>query len=320
MSAKIKIKVLPPYEELQGLLLRILPEKYEIEITDDNYDLIIGSTQTPKEYLKYEGIKLFYTGENIVPDFNLYDYAIGFDYIDFGDRYLRLPLYCLYPEFDGLINQVHQNSDETRLNRKFCSMVVSNGTYTSPIRKEFFEELSKYKKVDSAGRYLNNMGGKFLKDKQAFISQYKFNIAFENSSVPGYTTEKIMHAMAADTLPVYWGNPLVCRDFNPQSFVNLQDFKSIKECVDYIVYLDQNDEKYLEVLQQDKFNPIDNYKDYKERIWTFIDHILSQENASRLSPFGRQAIYRKEQIDRAVFLKKYYVFKSKIYKWLHHSS
>jgi hypothetical protein len=331
MKRKLVIKALPPYDEVHGLLNCVLPELFDVEISNKRYDLVIGSTKTPIEYLNCEGVKLFYTGENIVPDFNLYDYAIGFDYLDFGDRYLRLPLYCLYPEFDALIEQPFQNSDEDRVNRKFCSMVVSNAHWSSPIRKEFFEELSKYKRVDSAGRYLNNMGGSYLEDKQAFISQYKFNIAFENSSVPGYTTEKIMHAMAANTLPIYWGNPLVGRDFNPKSFVNLLDFKSLKECVDYIVFLDQHDEKYLEMLHVDRFNLQGNYKDYKERIRCFFNHILTQEDASRLSPYGRQAIYRKEQMDKAVyyskihavgstfFVKRCNALKSMVYKWLHHS-
>ena len=331
MKRKLIIKVLPPYDEVHGLLSCVLPELFDVEISDKSYDLVIGSTKTPIEDLNCEGIKLFYTGENIVPDFNFYDYAIGFDYLIFGDRYLRLPLYCLYPEFEGLISQPFWNSDENKLNRKFCSMVVSNNNYASPLRKEFFEELSKYKRVDSAGKYLNNMGGGYLEDKQTFISQYKFNIAFENSSVPGYTTEKIMHAMAADTLPIYWGNPLVGKDFNPRSFVNLQDFKSIKECVDYIVFLDQNDEAYLEILHEDKFNPEGNYKDYKERIRTFFEHILSEEHASRLSPYGRQAIYRQEQIDKTVFYSKLHAIgsnfflkrcnslKSVVYRWLHRS-
>lgn len=328
MKAKLKIWVLPPYECRMDLIYRILPERYDIEITHDEYNIIIANAQTPIDNLKCDGVKLLYTEENIVPDFNFFDYAIGFDYLEFGDRYLRLPLYCLYPEFDELITQRYHNSDENRLNRNFCSMVVSNGHCASPIRKDFFDELSKYKRVDSAGKYLNNMGGGYLEDKQAFISKYKFNIAFENSSVSGYTTEKIVQAMAADTLPIYWGNPLVKKDFNPKSYVNLQDFRSIKECVDYIVYLDQNDEEYLEVLKHDKFNKEDNYKDYKERLWSFVDNILSQDNASRISPYGWQAIYRKKltensdfykkyhTINSDAFLKRYYAFKTFVYKLL----
>ncbi|CAJ99309.1 alpha (1,3)-fucosyltransferase fragment 2 [Helicobacter acinonychis str. Sheeba] len=36
---------------------------------------------------------MYYTGENEVPNFNLFDYAIGFDGLDFKERYLRMPLY-----------------------------------------------------------------------------------------------------------------------------------------------------------------------------------------------------------------------------------
>lgn len=312
-------------------ICEILSERYNVEMTDVDPDIVIGNTLTSIDKIPQKGIKVLHAVENCVPDFNLYDYAIGYDYLSFGDRYMRLPLYCLYPEFDTLFNNEANRDDPSLLNRKFCSMVVSNCFCASPIRKRFFEELSKYKKVDSAGKYLNNIGGGYLEDKQSFISQYKFNIAFENSSVPGYTTEKLMQAMSADSLPIYWGNPLVHKDFNPKAFVNLQDFKSIKECVDYIVYLDQNDEKYLEVLRQDKFNADENYTDYKERIWAFFDNIISKENASRLSSYGWQAMYRKKLVDMDTcyskfhtiesdaFLKRYYAFKSMIYKWVHGS-
>ena len=42
-----------------------------------------------------------------------------------------------------------------------------------------------------------------------------FTIAFKNDSYPGYTTEKIYEPMYVNSLPIYSGNPLVYRDFNP---------------------------------------------------------------------------------------------------------
>ena len=78
--------------------------------------------------------------------------------------------------------------------QKFCSMVVSNAQVSNPIRERFFRLLSEYKQVDSGGRLWNNVGGP-VADKQKFIGGYKFNIAFENSAVLGYTTEKIMDAI-----------------------------------------------------------------------------------------------------------------------------
>lgn len=41
-------------------------------------------------------IRIFYPPpENLVPDFNICDYAIGFHYLDFEDHYFRFPLYLV---------------------------------------------------------------------------------------------------------------------------------------------------------------------------------------------------------------------------------
>ena len=71
--------------------------------------------------------------------------------------------------------------------------------------------------------YLNNVGGP-VKNKIDFIMDHKFTIAFENSSYPGYTTEKIFEPMLVNSIPLYWGNPLVDRDFNTKSFLNFHDY------------------------------------------------------------------------------------------------
>lgn len=40
-------------------------------------------------------------GENITPDLNIFDYAIAFNWMIFGDRYFRLPFYRLYINEDN---------------------------------------------------------------------------------------------------------------------------------------------------------------------------------------------------------------------------
>jgi hypothetical protein len=123
--------------------------------------------------------------------------------------------------------------DDGYLDRPFCSMVVSNNWNCDPTRLNFYADLSQYKSVASGGRYANNVGGA-VKDKLAFVSQYKFNIAFENSSAVGYTTEKLLDALYASTVPIYWGNPKVDMDVNPKSFINIQDFSSSKKAIEFI--------------------------------------------------------------------------------------
>lgn len=286
-----------PLMRTQQRLLDIIRERFDVQLVDKNPDYVIGSAFTTFEIMKYPyAVKIMFTGENITPDFNLYDYAIGFDNLTFGDRYLRLPLYCFYPDFESLSNGECLPLDLSSLvNRKFCSFVVSNGMGANPIRDEFFRELCKYKRVDSAGKHLNNMGGGYLEDKRSFISGYKFNIAFENSQVDGYTTEKIMEPMAVNSIPIYWGNPSVAKDFNYHSFINLSDFDSIEECIDFIVELDKDDELYLKMVQEPWFNTNNNYCDYKERIWKFFETIFSKplDKARYLTEYGYQPYYRE---------------------------
>ena len=69
-----------------------------------------------------------------------------------------------------------------------------------------------------SGRVLNTLGHR-VADKQAFLRDYKFTIAFENESHPGYTTEKIVEPMLADSIPIYWGDPLVGTDFEVESWL-----------------------------------------------------------------------------------------------------
>ena len=173
-------------------LRKILSKHYEL-VECDNPDYLFYSV-FGYEHLKYDCISIFITGENFSPDFNVCDYAMGFDHISFEDRYLRVPLYLFYDYADGVSERVSLTEDDIRSKCKFCNFVYSNSKNASPIREEFFHKLSAYKTVDSGGRFLNNIGGP-VEDKDEFQKQYKFSIAFENSSTSGYTTEKLFEAL-----------------------------------------------------------------------------------------------------------------------------
>jgi hypothetical protein len=109
-----------------------------------------------------------------------------------------------------------------------------------------------------------------------FLRPCKFNIAFENGSTPGYTTEKITDAMRAGCVPIYWGNPRIAEEFNPGSFLNYFDFPSEEALIEKIIELDQDDAKYMEYLRQPFFhnnqpNEFFSHKrllDFFERIFT----------------------------------------------------
>jgi len=88
----------------------------------------------------------------------------------------------------------------------------------------------------------------------AFIRDYKFTLAFENSASAGYTTEKLVEPMLAGSIPIYWGNPEVARDFNPRSFIDVARFPSFAGAIDHILAVDADDELYLRYLREPWFN------------------------------------------------------------------
>lgn len=258
------------FDPLNNFITNVLSQKYHIEISDTP-DYLIFSVFGYENIKYHDCTKIFFSGENIVPDFNICDYGIGFNFLSFGDRYLRMPLYTTYDIH--LLETPKVIVPEIVLNRKFCSFVVSNAQ-GAPERERFFQLLSEYKQIDSGGRYKNNVGGP-VSDKIAFIKNYKFNIAFENSISDGYTTEKIIEPMLVNSLPIYWGNRLINRDFNPASFINVTKYSSLEAAVESIVRIDQNDDEYLSLLSEPWLNN-DNYLNWQEQLLIFFDNIFNK--------------------------------------------
>lgn len=231
-----------PAEVMAGNpIYRMLSRHFELELSP-NPDFLVYSC-FGKRYLSYRCVRIFYTGENVRPDFSECDYAFSFDFPT-DHRNYRLPLYRFYAHFDRLL----EPRDFTSLpsGRKFCNFVYSNSA--APERIEFFERLNHYRRVDSGGRLLNNVGGR-VADKLAFQAQYRFSIAFENSCHPGYTTEKVLDALVAGTVPIYWGNPEIARDFNPDCLINCHDFADFDAVVKQVEAVDRDPllyRKYLE--------------------------------------------------------------------------
>lgn len=65
-------------------------------------------------------------------------------------------------------------------------------------------------------------------------SDFNFVFAMENKIEKGYVTEKIINAFESGAIPIYWGDSLVDTLFNPNTFINVNKFKSLNECAEYI--------------------------------------------------------------------------------------
>ena len=272
-------------------ILQILRKNYDVHIS--NHPQYLFYAPYGNSHLKHmDCIRIFMTAENFSPDFNMCDYAMGFDYIEFGDRYLRRPNFYGRKKDLNLCLKKHimQIPEKT----EFCSFVVSNGKYADSKREEFFYKLSEYKKVNSGGRYLNNIGiPNGVPDKLEFQKKHKFALAFENTSHPGYTTEKIIDAFAASCIPIYWGDPWIDRVFNPKSFIDVRKFPSFDAAIQEIIRIDQDEEAYRAMLAEPAFLSSADYPDaMEEKVRAFLQNIIEQplESAKRI-PQGREDIW-----------------------------
>jgi len=213
---------------------------------------------TGHRHSRYSCPKILFVWENYFPDFGIYDYAFSFDRTE--GRNFRLPLWAIQMgDPADLLTPIKDPTDLLESKKNFCAFVYSNPSCNH--RNEFFALLSARKHVDSPGRLFTNMGG--ICDRYdlwafeglpSFYQNYKFTITFEHSTSPGFTTEKITSAFLGSSVPIYWGNPEIVKDFNPDSFINAHNFESLEKLVDYVMEVDANDELYLRYLTAPKFS------------------------------------------------------------------
>jgi hypothetical protein len=77
-------------------------------------------------------------------------------------------------------------------------------------------------RLDVYGRGFNE-----IKDKYDALAPYKYSIAIENSSIPGYFTEKITDCFLTHTLPLYFGCQDIDTYFNSEAYqlIDIHDYK-----------------------------------------------------------------------------------------------
>ena len=129
-------------------------------------------------------------------------------------------------------------------------------------RIEYFHLVSTYKKVDALGKCCNNIDILDTRDKYdqnetyndiavGYYTHYKFVLAIENTFVEGYSTEKLMNPLIANSIPIYWGHPYIFKYINKKRVIYIPDFKTDQELLDRIAYLDTNNEAYEQIVKED---------------------------------------------------------------------
>ena len=216
----------PIYDNIITVALNM---KYNVEVVNDNPDIIVHQGPTQSKH-PFWSTQINWNGTT-AHDLN------------------RGPTY--YISLDDLDNRYISDRD-----RLCCS--VASGTLGK--RAEFYPYISSRMDVSHGGDFLRNTiemvekpGNSDYLEKIEFISKFKSNLCFENDDRQGYVCEKILHSFYAGCLPIYWGPKNVGEDFNKEAFIDISDFASDEEAVDYIYEVLSDKSKLLSYLEQPVF-------------------------------------------------------------------
>lgn len=294
--ASISVKFIdfwPSFNHIDNKFTQALKSKYDVSVIAENDsaspDLLFYSRCGIGKHYKYtDCVKIFYTGENDYPNFNECDYAISFHDIDVCGRNLRYPLYAL--ETPKIRTEANLIKGPEASHRKFCSLVMSNSSMCDPVRLKIIEAVNNYKPISSGGKYHNTIGHR-VQDKIEFLTNYKFNLALENSLIDGYITEKIADAFIASTVPIYWGGKYAKSDFNPNAFINVNDYDTIDSFIKALCEIDSDPALYMSYLTAPS-RLSETISNFDEKLSSFLTKIASERKIFR-TDYGEMGLFKQ---------------------------
>jgi hypothetical protein len=194
---------------------------------------------------------------------------------------------------------------------RFCNFVYSN--HACGMRNAFFSMLTRERQVDAPGRVFNNVSSERLgartdpdwpTKKIEALTDYRFTIAFENEEHVGYTTEKIVDAWLAGSVPIYWGNPAIEADFAPGSYLSFYEAGSLGALVREMLAVDGDPARYAEIAARNPFRTgelgeaLDRYV---AELTSFLERVIEDAVAHRGAP-RRSFVARNSAHLRSAFV------------------
>ena len=286
---------------LTETFLNFFRAHYDVSIDEDSPDVVVYSCFGTQHQRYPHALRIFFTGENVKPDFNTCDYSFGTIKIDYRNKNLWLPISeLMLPQYLPEIPPVAP----VLAKRKFCSFIYSQDTIGEGaiLRRKFCELLmNSYAHVDCPGKVLHNLdtpeiSGRYGTDwdtsKRRFLSNYKFNIAFENSAAPGYITEKLTDAYLGNTAPIYWGSDGDTTPYPKDSMICANDYPTLDALIARIKEVNENDELYLAMLaanplrQENLHKRPDLLASVPNFLKTAIDNHISEHRDTRATHFS----------------------------------
>ena len=262
------------FNPIECPLYKILATRFDLSLDSENPDVVFFSCFSGNN-VRYNGRakKVLFLGEHVISpvygsDITTYDAALT--HFEASEKNYYFPLWALFMNW-FYEEQPRPNGDPvyfcdpdlfngkkkrnfTAKDRKFCSLI--NNRDPEGNREEIFRLLTATHHVDSYGDLFNNVGGKLggmQHEKCKLLNQYKFNISFENIQYAGYNTEKIIQPIESGSIPVYWGGDAVRKYFNPESYINIDDYDSMQSVVDRMIEINNDDDLFEHMINSKPF-------------------------------------------------------------------
>ncbi len=259
------VGVFRPRKDLLKSTLRRLSAKSTPIETDSaiNYPSVFPTSS------KNSRFRVWLTTENVRPPVQAdFDLVLSFDQTSFSDADVYFPMWLMQIGLFGPAKLDHlgieasaadlikpRKMKDTQLEKKFCCTIFAN---PHNVRLKAINLLQP--SIDVFGPYVS----KPVKSKYLVASGYRFMLCFENDLYPGYVTEKLIEAYVSGTVPLYWGDLGNDHMINRLSFVNLKEFDSMADFVEYAHTMDAED--YRQIYEQPFLNDFGNIQKVIDKI------------------------------------------------------
>ena len=174
------------------------------------------------------------------------------------------------------------SSISARRKTRFIAWCVSN--CGSKLRNQYVHLMQMHVSVDVYGRCNKLFGTKSVcplgsVECTELLASYKFYLAFENSLCLDYNTEKYWGALHRGNVPIVMAGSTDA--LIPNSYINVMDFRTVKELLEYLKFLDRNDDAYMEYFAWRKEYEIDFLPrdSFRNDIWLpqFCDILMNRD-------------------------------------------
>jgi hypothetical protein len=266
----------PTCEFITGVAVNLFDGVGEFELANslDDADVIIASHFGDGAYSIPNIVKIFLDGETGSEYAGMRDKPLSASFD--ADIYVgptanhafleKKGISCQYIPFASLsFGQREKYAPSDLLNKKsksecnkelFCAYLAYNPI---PRRENFFDILkekanSEGMRVDALGhcsgtslesiRTSTRFSAGWIDEAVELLQPYRFSIAFENETVEGYVTEKLINAYLAGCVPLYSGTEDAFEIFNKRSLIYVDDFDDMSSAASYILTVAKDQELY----------------------------------------------------------------------------